>query len=210
MKSVSILQLSTSNCQSVQSSLSISNIPSVLVRASDLELVKNDSVLILPGVGHMSSLAREIEGSIGTPMLTSLIREKNLAVIGICLGFQYMCQYSEESPDSSCLGLFEAPISPLSTPLSPSVGWKSLIQRQRSTSATLDKALTQGYFYFTHSYGLLDKDMPSSYVSYSCGYGPLHCAAAFVQNSRFFGIQFHPEKSSNVGRKVLEAVLEIC
>ena len=154
--------------------------------------------IILPGVGHfaateslqVSGLRLAIQNAIqtGTPFL------------GICVGMQWMCLGSEEAPNTTGLGLLTAICEHFPSGIKcPHVGWNSL---EVSQSSRLLRGIPSGAFvYFTHSYRV-----PLSHMTVAeAEYGGRFSAA--VENDNQFGVQFHPEKSGDVGLTVLRNFL---
>ena len=167
---------------------------------SVLEDLVRASKIVLPGVGHFAStaalarlglkdaIANAIEG--GTPFL------------GICVGMQWMFERSQESPETSGLGLLhgECERFPASVK-SPHVGWNQL---EISSSSRLLRGLPSASFvYFTHSFRA-----PITETTVACcEYGGQFSAA--VEQEHVFGVQFHPEKSGTVGLKMLSNFCEL-
>jgi glutamine amidotransferase len=167
---------------------------------SVLEDLVRASKIVLPGVGHFAStaalarlglkgaIANAIEG--GTPFL------------GICVGMQWMFERSQESPETSGLGLLhgECERFPASVK-SPHVGWNQL---EISSSSRLLRGLPSASFvYFTHSFRA-----PITETTVACcEYGGQFSAA--VEREHVFGVQFHPEKSGTVGLKMLSNFCEL-
>jgi glutamine amidotransferase len=167
---------------------------------SVLEDLVRASKIVLPGVGHFAStaalarlglkgaIANAIEG--GTPFL------------GICVGMQWMFERSQESPETSGLGLLhgECERFPASVK-SPHVGWNQL--EVSSSSRLLRGVPSASFVYFTHSFRA-----PITETTVACcEYGGQFSAA--VEREHVFGVQFHPEKSGTVGLKMLSNFCEL-
>ena len=165
------------------------------------EQVRQARGVIVPGVGHFGATAAldeswrsAIRGSVdrGTPLL------------GICVGMQWLFQGSEEAPGVPGLGVLDGTCQLLRGRMKvPHVGWNALDVQPRPTR--LLAGLEPGaYVYFTHSY--------AAPVTPDCVAATSHTGAfaAAVERDRVFGVQFHPEKSSDAGLQILRNFLEVC
>ncbi|MFA6302639.1 MAG: imidazole glycerol phosphate synthase subunit HisH [Legionella sp.] len=152
------------------------------------EEIQKASHVILPGVGSAAFGMHALEQAGLLPVLAQLKQP----VLGICLGMQLLFEFSDEG-QVPCLGLIPGRVEKLSPkhyPV-PHMGWNQLHWLEQST---LRQGLsTTDYVYFTHSYAV--KNTPACLAE--CEYGETF--AAIVQQDNLFGMQFHPEKSSEVG-----------
>ena len=156
--------------------------------------------VIVPGVGNFDA-TRAIDTGWRTAMLDGVHGGKPL--LGICLGMQYLFEGSDEAPGVPGLGLMRGICSPLPASVKvPHVGWNSLTMTRGS--ALLDAALDEAQVYFTHSY--------AAPVTADCVATSEHGArfAAVVERDNVFGVQFHPEKSSEAGLRILRAFVNRC
>ncbi len=175
-----------------------------VVVSRDPDLVLSADKLFLPGVGTASEAMRNLEER----GLIELVKQIKKPVLGICLGMQLLGRLSEEKTQASteevpCLGLCDGDVRLMDTgdlPL-PHMGWNTLVA---SAGHPLFKDIEQGeYFYFVHSYA-----MPvGEYTIAECDYGNAFTAA--VQSGNFYGVQFHPERSSKAGSKLIQNFLEL-
>ena len=159
--------------------------------------------IFLPGVGT----ARAAMAAIEERGLADLIREATQPVLGICLGEQILGRRSEETGGVDLLGLIDADVRALRAdglPL-PHMGWNSLHLTEKGKKHPLFKYSKEGdYVYFVHSF--YGKDCDESLLATS-EYGiPVTASAA---NENVMGCQFHPEKSGEVGLRILKAFSEI-
>ena len=159
--------------------------------------------IFLPGVGT----ARAAMAAIEERGLADLIREATQPVLGICLGEQILGRRSEETGGVDLLGLIDADVRALRAdglPL-PHMGWNSLQLTEKGKKHPLFKYSKEGdYVYFVHSF--YGKDCDESLLATS-EYGiPVTASAA---NENVMGCQFHPEKSGEVGLRILKAFSEI-
>lgn len=152
--------------------------------------------VIFPGVGEAASAMAKLKRS----GLDTLIPELQQPVLGICLGMQLMCRYSEEG-DTPGLGIFDTEVSRFGPGLKvPQIGWNSI----SNLKSPLFKGVEEdSYIYLVHSYyaPLCQETIAES------GYGLAYSAALVREN--FYGVQFHPEKSSRVGAKILQNFIEL-
>ena len=172
----------------------------VEVTDSDLSLVDSAERIVLPGVGHFAATRQlDITG------LTSAIRAaiaRGVPFLGICVGMQWLYSGSTEAPDQPGLGYFAESCArfPDSEQKVPHVGWNSLEVR---SSPRLLKGIEPGeHVYFTHSYKApvtADTAATTNYIE------PF---ASAVERGNVMGVQFHPEKSSATGLKILRNFME--
>lgn len=140
--------------------------------------------IIIPGVGH----AKNAMNLLNSKNLTECVLNTNKPVLGICLGMQIMCQFSEEG-SIECIGIFEEDVLALPKHcISPQMGWNKMTNGKYQTE----------YVYFANSYYLPKSQYTQSYVDYENIQ-----MSAIIQKNNFIGCQFHPEKSGIIGEKIL-------
>ena len=153
------------------------------------EIVEADKV-IFPGVGEAQSAMAEIR-KFG---LDKVIPNLKQPVLGICLGMQLMCRYSEEN-DTDCLGIFPVDVLKFRVDYKiPHIGWNQIFGLK---SHLLDKVEENSYVYYVHSYYVPDNE----YSIASTDYGLLYSGA--IRKDNFYACQFHPEKSGDAGEQIL-------
>jgi glutamine amidotransferase len=171
--------------------------------------------IVLPGVGHFSATRKLDETGI-TEASREAIR-RGVPFLGICVGMQWLLDGSEEAPGQPGLGYFAGCCQrfPEGAEKVPHVGWDHIITRTAPTAARLFTEIEQqSCVYFTHSYYV-----PTT--NFHRGADPMHPVsgtaavthyiksfAAAVEHENVFGVQFHPEKSGEVGLRVLRNFLE--
>ena len=164
--------------------------------SADADRIRRADKVIFPGVGEASSAMNKLQDS----GLDKLIPELKQPVLGICLGMQLMCRSSEEGPTRG-LGIFDAGVHRFPGDLKvPQIGWNSIRQLE---SPLFDGIPDGAFIYLVHSYYAPLSDDTIAKSDYGFPY-----SAALAQDN-FFGVQFHPEKSSAVGSRILSNFLKI-
>lgn len=194
---IAIIDYDAGNLKSVEKALLYLG-EEVIVSRKPEEILSADKV-ILPGVGAFGEAMQRLDEYGLVDTIKEVVR-RQIPFLGICLGMQLMFESSEESPGVAGLGLLEGKI--LKIPPSeglkiPHMGWNSLDINPESKlfSEIPDKS----YVYFVHSFYLKAED--EKIVAASTEYST-HIHAA-VESGNVFGCQFHPEKSSSIGLKIL-------
>jgi glutamine amidotransferase len=201
---IAIIDYGVGNLFSIKCSLN--KIGADAVVTNDKEQIKNSDGIILPGVGAFGDAAAKLEES----GLTNLIKELALngkPLLGICLGMQLLFDKSFEYGEHNGLGLLHGQVVPLEGKISslkiPHMGWNSLTFAK--TNCPLFKYINNGdYVYFVHSYFAdCQKDdlLATSYYGID--------VTAAVAKGNIYGTQFHPEKSGDVGLKILKAFCQL-
>lgn len=169
----------------------------------DREKILSATHIILPGVGSFEDAMNSMKAR----GLVDVVKEAAASgkpFLGICLGLQLLFESSEESPGAEGLGILKGKIVeiPKNTGLKvPHMGWNSITVKQKD--GIFKDIDDESYFYFVHSYYL--KDAEEDVVAATTEYGvSIQCA---VQKGNLCATQFHPEKSSKVGLKLLENFL---
>ena len=153
------------------------------------EIMEADKV-IFPGVGEAQSAMAEIR-KFG---LDEVIPNLKQPVLGICLGMQLMCRYSEEN-DTDCLGIFPVDVLKFQVDYKiPHIGWNQIFGLK---SHLLDQVQEKSYVYYVHSYYVPDNEFSIA----STDYGLLYSGA--IRKDNFYACQFHPEKSGDAGEQIL-------
>jgi imidazole glycerol-phosphate synthase subunit HisH len=165
------------------------------VVTGDADIVLGAEKLIIPGVGNFQATLPLTDGRLGETLRGAVATQK--PVLGICLGLQWMFEGSEEASELQGLGIFPGKCTRFSDRVkSPHVGWNRITIESRSL--VLREIPSDSYVYFTHSYRApLCPDTVAT-----CVYEAPFTAAA--ERGNLFGVQFHPEKSGDIGMKILE------
>jgi glutamine amidotransferase len=161
----------------------------------DVEKIKSADKVIFPGVGEASTTMRYL-----TEMkFDKLIINLKQPVLGICLGMQLMCKYSDEN-NTPCLGIFDETVKlfePVQNQKVPHIGWNSLTL----SNGWLDSKLDDEFVYFVHSYFVPVNQDTVAITNY------IQPFSAAMQKDNFYAVQFHPEKSAAAGELVLKSFL---
>ncbi len=192
---ITIIDYGMGNLFSLSSSLMRLNAPYTIT--SDPEIIKNAEKVILPGVGEASSAMRNIK-EYG---LEEVIKNLRVPVLGICIGMQLLCKWSEEG-NTECLGLFSADVKRLRGDgiKVPHMGWNRIYNLKGVIFNDVDEG---EWLYFIHSYAPETCETSMSYTQY----GDIFSSS--LKNNNFIGTQFHPEKSGKTGEKILNNFLNI-
>ena len=171
-------------------------------RTSSPECISNAEALLLPGVGHYGALVRALdERKLRAPLVDAIHR--GVPFLGICLGLQVLFKSSEEASQLQGLSLLPGIVSALPPAVKlPHMGWNQLnAKRDSRLLAGIDAG---AYFYFAHSYAVLDSN---GMVTATCSHGAEF--AAVIEQKNIHAVQFHPEKSGDPGARLLRNFLRI-
>lgn len=200
MKTV-IIKYNAGNIRSV--SYALERLGQTALVSDDPEVIQSADKVIFPGVGEASSAMQYLE----THGLTDLIRNLQQPFLGICLGLQLMCRHSEEG-DVDCLGIFDENVLDFSgfknkenSELKiPQIGWNRIC----NLKTPLFKGVKEGsYCYFVHGYYVSKGNNTIAETPYFVPY------SAALHKNNFYGVQFHPEKSAEVGERIIRNFLEL-
>ena len=168
------------------------------VLTSDPEVIRDASHVILPGVGNASEAMENLR----TLQLPEVIWKLRRPVLGICVGMQVMCRHSEEG-DVECMGIFDAKVrrfQELPDIKVPHMGWSKIANLESKLFKDIPK---DSYVYFVHSYYA-----PLCPDTIATARHPEMFSAA-LKYENFYGCQFHPEKSGDIGEKILANFLSL-
>jgi imidazole glycerol-phosphate synthase subunit HisH len=194
--SITILKYNAGNIQSVLIALERLGVAAIVT--DDVEQIKRASKVIFPGVGEASTAMNYLKER----RLDKVICELKQPVLGICLGMQLLCDYSEEN-DTLCMGVI--PVKVKKFPAShdykvPQVGWNSIYDLRSDLFKNVPE---QSFIYNVHSYYVADSDFTIA----KCEYGITYAAA--IKKDNFYGVQFHTEKSADIGDQILKNFLAL-
>ncbi len=192
---VALIKYNAGNIQSVSFALERLGIDFSIT--DDKEKIQSADKVIFPGVGEASTTMEYLQNS----KLDQVIRQLTQPVLGICLGMQLMCRYSEEN-DTQCLGIFDDTVkkfTPQGDMKVPHMGWNQL----HLTEGWINPALDNQNVYFVHSYYVPVNEYTSAITEY------INPFSAAMHRDNFYAVQFHPEKSAMGGELVLKSFLEL-
>jgi len=187
---VVIVKYNAGNIRSVLFALERIGVEAIVTDNHD-EIRSADRV-IFPGVGEASSAMKYLKEK----GLDKLICSLTQPVLGICLGMQLMCSHSEEN-NTQCLGIFEQKVKlfPNTGLKIPQIGWNNITQLKSNLFYGVKE---NAYMYFVHSYYVESCEDAIAKTDYTQEY------SSAVHKNNFYAVQFHPEKSGEVGQKILE------
>ncbi len=192
---IAILKYNAGNTMSVQVALRRLGHESVVT--SDREILLKAEKVIIPGVGQ----ARSAMNHLRERGLDSLILSLKQPVLGICLGLQLMCSYSEEN-DTECLGIFDVVVRKFPPAARvPHMGWNNF--ENISATRLLQGLQRDDDLFYVHSYYAELNNSTTAVCNYIIPF------SAAMQRNNFYAVQFHPEKSAEAGALLLKNFLEL-
>lgn len=197
---VAIIKYNAGNIQSVDYALQRLGIEAEVT--DNTEKIKSADRVIFPGVGEASTTMNFLHQN----NLVELIKSLTQPVLGICLGMQLMCKSSEEG-NTECMGIFDEEVK-LFIPKPgeenitkvPHMGWNSISNLK---SGIFDSSIDKQHVYFVHSYYVTIGEHSAA----ECDY--IQPFSAALNKDNFYATQFHPEKSGEVGAKILKNFIEL-
>lgn len=191
---IAIIDYSAGNVKSVQFALNRLGFEGIL--SADPEVIWNADKVIFPGVGAANAAMKKLQES----GLDKIIPSLKQPVLGICLGMQLLCNYSEEG-NTDGLGIFDVAVKkfPAYNKI-PQMGWNTIYNLK---SPLFDGISENEYVYLVHSFYAEKIENTIATTNYGLDY------ASALQKDNFFGVQFHPEKSGKTGEKILGNFLKI-
>ena len=205
---VVIIDYNAGNIRSVENALKRLNVVPVIT--ADKQLIRHADKVIFPGVGEAATTMSFLQER----GLDVLIKSLTQPVLGICLGMQLMCRYSEEGA-TNCLGIFDTEVKRFESlrheDKVPHMGWDTIYNLQNNMKV-VDGGMKPGsclfkgvadnsYVYFVHSYYVPVNDYTVATTDY------IQPFSAAIQKDNFFATQFHPEKSGSIGEQILKNFL---
>ena len=192
-----IIKYNAGNIRSVLYALE--RIGHTAVVTDNADEIRNADKVIFPGVGEASTAMNYLKDR----SLDKLIGSLTQPVLGICLGMQLMCKYSEEN-DTECLGIFDEDVKKFKVKSEklkvPQIGWNSIYDLKTD----LFKNVTENsYCYFVHGYYASKGEHTIATTDYVQPY------SSGLRKNNFYGVQFHPEKSATTGERILSNFLKL-
>lgn len=191
---VVIIDYGAGNIKSIQFAFNRLGYKAIL--SNNPDTISNADKVIFPGVGQASSAMSKLKET----GMDKIIPNLKQPVLGICLGMQLLCKFSEEG-DTDGLGVFDAKIKRFSTDVKvPQMGWNTI----SNLKSKLFKGINENeYMYLVHSYYAEQCGNAIATTNYEISY------ASALQHENFYGVQFHPEKSSFAGAQILKNFIEL-
>lgn len=192
---LAIVKYNAGNTVSVANALGRLGVEAAIT--DDLDTIRLADRVIFPGVGEASSAMAYLKGR----GLDEVIPTLTQPVLGICLGMQLMCDFSEEN-DTKCLGIFPYTTRRFApgTVKVPHTGWNQI---SGLNSPLFDGVPEQSFFYFVHGYYVGVCDETTAVAEHGMKF------SAGISRDNFHAVQFHPEKSGEAGEKILENFLDL-
>lgn len=189
-----IIDYGAGNIKSIQFAFKRLGVDAIL--SNDIEEIRTADKIIFPGVGEASSAMQKLKAS----GLDKIIPMLTQPVLGICLGMQLMCLSTEEN-NTAGLGIFNTKVKRFSNEVKvPQISWNTI----RKLSSSLFKNIKEAEFmYVVHSYYAESCEEEIATTNYGVKY------ASALQKDNFYGVQFHPEKSSEAGEQLLQNFLAL-
>lgn len=193
-----IIKYNAGNIQSVL--FALERIGTEAVVTDNPEIIRSADKVIFPGVGEASTAMTYLRER----KLDLLIRDLKQPVLGICLGMQLLCAHTEEN-NTECLGLFGVLVKKFSPGRTqslkvPQIGWNNIYNLQSDLFHGIPE---NSFCYFVHGYYAELGKTTIAKTNYAQPY------SSSLQSGNFFGVQFHPEKSSGVGERILKNFIQL-
>jgi glutamine amidotransferase len=189
-----LIDYGAGNVQSVKYALNRLGIEPSLTK--DHDEIKSADKVIFPGVGSAKAAMEQLKAS----GLDVLIPTLTQPVLGICVGMQLMCKHSEEG-DVQCLGIIDSEVKKFKPGLKiPHMGWNNISDLK---SPLFQGLSTEHQVYFVHSYYVPVNEYTIATTGYSNDF------SAAIKKDNFYAVQFHAEKSGDIGEQILKKFLAL-
>lgn len=193
---IAIVKYNAGNIQSVLYALERLGVQAEVT--DDAQKLQAADKVIFPGVGEAGSAMQSLQQN----NLDSVIKNLKQPVLGICVGMQLLCAHSEEG-DTTCLNIVPVAVKKFEKAEGlkvPQVGWNAIYNLE---SPLFSNIAENSYIYNVHSYFAED----SAHTIARCNYGLPYAAA--IKKDNFYGVQFHTEKSAEIGDRILKNFLDL-
>jgi imidazole glycerol-phosphate synthase subunit HisH len=192
---IGIVKYNAGNIESVKNALDRLGVESIVTDSS--EILQTVDKVIFPGVGEASTAMNYLRER----KLDEVIKSLAQPVLGICLGMQLLCEYSEEN-ETNCLGVLPNKVRKFQSEKLkiPHIGWNTISNLK---GKVFDGIAENSYVYFVHGFYVESSEETVA----TCDYGIVYSAS--VEYKNFYAVQFHPEKSGEIGAKILENFVKL-
>ncbi|HZI00143.1 MAG TPA: imidazole glycerol phosphate synthase subunit HisH [Flavisolibacter sp.] len=194
---IKIIKYNAGNIQSVLNALERLHISAEVT--DDAAAIQSADQVIFPGVGEASSAMKSLQEK----NLDAVIRDLKQPVLGICVGMQLLCTSSEEN-ETPCLGIIPVTVRKFTAGENklkiPQVGWNQIFNLRSALFQNIEEG---SYIYNVHSYYAEDSEFTIAHCQYGIQY------AAALKKDNFYGVQFHTEKSAEIGDRIIENFLNL-
>jgi imidazole glycerol-phosphate synthase subunit HisH len=190
-----VVKYNAGNIESVKNALKRLGVEPIL--SDDAETISTADKVIFPGVGEASSAMRYLRER----NLDRVIKQLKQPLLGICLGMQLLCSYSEEN-NTDCLHIFPYAVRRFESDdlKIPHIGWNDLSDLKSSLFSSVAE---NSYVYFVHSYYVELRENTTATSEYGVKF------SAAIEKENFYAVQFHPEKSGRIGEIILKNFLSL-
>ena len=193
-KMIAIVKYNAGNVKSVYNAVTHLGYEAIIT--DDFETLQNADKVIFPGVGEASSAMVYLKEK----GLDKVIKNLKQPTLGICLGQQLMCAYSEEG-NTDCLGIFPIQVKLFpSTEIVPHMGWNTIYDLK---TPLFNEVEENSDFYYVHSFYCENSEYTIAKTDYILEY------SAALHKDNFYATQFHPEKSARIGEQILKNFLSL-
>lgn len=194
---IAVVKYNAGNIRSVDYALKRLGVEAVIT--ADKEVLQSADKVIFPGVGEAETTMNHLKAT----GLDKLIKNLKQPVLGVCLGMQLMCRYSEEG-EAECLNIFDVDVKRFVPQKHedkvPHMGWNTI---SNSNSRLFDGFTKEEFVYFVHSFYVPVCEFTAAETNY------IHPFSAALHKDNFYATQFHPEKSGKTGEEILKNFLDI-
>lgn len=193
-KMIAIVKYNAGNVKSVYNAVTRLGYKAIIT--DDFETLQNADKVIFPGVGEASSAMNYLKEK----GLDKVINNLKQPTLGICLGQQLMCAYSEEG-NTDCLGIFPIQVKLFpSTEIVPHMGWNTIYDLK---TPLFNEVEENSNIYYVHSFYCENSEYTIAKTDYILEY------SAALNKDNFYATQFHPEKSAGIGEQILKNFLSL-
>ena len=206
MKYISVIDTGTNNLKSITGAVNHLGFKTMVT--NDKDKIDNSAALILPGVGSFPTGMKKLKNA-GLDIIIKKFFKSKKPIHAICLGFQMLFTSSNEFENTKGLNILNGKVKSLKSlktnKVVPNLGWNELDFKKKETNYLFKKIAIKPLIYFIHSYYVEAKN--KSYITSTINFGGNKIATS-IQYKNLYGVQFHPEKSSHSGLKIINNFLK--